>query len=160
VTLQPTTRFAPIGATTLVVGNAAGSMTSGTVRTGSTLIQEVFWNLGADTIPVTQSFLVASDRRQLLIYSIGGRELSKPIRVLIECINDNEFIAAADGLNMAMPGETIGEAFGSLRSYISDIYSKLLRAARLGPEPTRQRRLLEDHFGKEGRKRNKIQGGN
>jgi hypothetical protein len=152
VILQSATRFAPVSPTILVVGNSVDLTRADAVRIGNTLAHEIFWSRGADTIHATHGFMVASDRCQLVVDSIAGRKLGKPIVVTIECVDDREFIAAAGELNMAMSGESVGEALSSLRTHISDMHRGLQRADRLGPEPKRQLKILEEHFGEERRK--------
>lgn len=92
-----------------------------------------------------------SDALRLPLERVGQRPLFKPFEVVVECVDDDEFIASVPEINVAMVGESAGEAFLILKEHIADLYEVLSSGAALGPEPARQLSILESRLGEEGR---------
>lgn len=97
-------------------------------------------------------FMVKSDVLRLPLEQVGRRRLVKPFDVVVECVDDDEFTASVPELNIAMAGESAGEALLILKEHIADVYEILASCSALGPEPARQLSVLESRFGEEGRK--------
>ncbi len=99
-----------------------------------------------------QYFLVNSDVTTVRITSLSGFALKKPFKVKVACLGDHEFMAELPELNMAMTGTTIGEALTMLKDYIQIVYRRYRSKNNLGPEPSKQFSILEQHIGEEKRK--------
>ena len=95
------------------------------------------------------TFMVRSDQRSCLIDRLFDRSLQTPIPVVIECEQDSRFVAEIPDLNMAMSGDSVGDALAALKEYV-EMSIESFREERddLGPEPTRQLEALEAYIGK------------
>jgi hypothetical protein len=91
-----------------------------------------------------QSIIVAGS----FIDSLPQFFIKKPIPIVIQCVDDNEFVACAPNINVAMSGSSAGEALLLLKEDIQEIYKYYSAQGSLGPEPKRQLRELENHIGK------------
>jgi len=100
----------------------------------------------------TKFCMVRSDEINLSIDRLANYEIKKPIPVRIECIDDNEFLAEVSDANIAMTGNSIGDALMMLKENIESIFERYKSKERLGMEPSRQLQFLEAHIGAERRK--------
>ena len=76
--------------------------------------------------------------------------LKRPIPVVLRAAEGGEFVASLEAANIAMSGTFASEALRLLREHIVALYAILLHE-RLGPEPQRQRDILETYIGENGR---------
>jgi predicted RNase H-like HicB family nuclease len=110
----------------------------------ATPIVNIFGNIS------TQFFMVPSDEIHLSIDSLSFYEVKTPIPVCIECIEDDEFIAEIPEINMAMAGDTIGEAMQLLKEHVQAVFRRYeSKKQQLGPEPRSQMNYLEQYIGRE-----------
>jgi hypothetical protein len=95
------------------------------------------------------TFMVRSDQRSFPFDHLFGRPLRTQIPVVIECHDDARFTARIPELNMAMSGDTAGDARSALKEYVEMSLESFRRErGTLGPEPAGQLRLLETYIGK------------
>ena len=100
----------------------------------------------------TKFCMVRSDEINLSIDRLAHYEIKKPIPVRIECIDHNEFLAEVSDANIAMTGDSIGDALTMLKENIEAIFERYESKERLGTEASHQLRFLEAHIGTESRK--------
>jgi hypothetical protein len=96
--------------------------------------------------------LVRSDEFNLSIETLAHYEIKKPIPVRIECVDDNEFLAEVSEANIAMTGDSVGDALMMLKENIEAVFERYKSMERLGTEPSRQLQFLEMHIGAKRRK--------
>jgi len=97
------------------------------------------------TNPDFKTVIVANDN----IYSLPGEpyKLLKPIPVKLEQFGEHEFVATFQESNIAVSGESPREVFQDLIGHILDMFEILIgEESTLGPEPTRQLRVLKKHL--------------
>jgi hypothetical protein len=98
-------------------------------------------------------FMVRSDKTSIPLDRLFGHELSNPIHVTITCEGDSEFVASAPELNMAMAGESAGDAHLALKEHLEmAVQSFSQNRNNLGPGPERQLKMLEAYIGERGSK--------
>ena len=71
----------------------------------------------------------------------------QPIRIKIERMGENDFLASFEEANLAMSGETKEEALQNIIAEILDTFEMFSdEASRLGPEPSRQLRVMQKYL--------------
>ena len=87
------------------------------------------------------------------IHQLGGSALKKPITVLVEVLDKDEYLASFPEANIAIAGE-LAKGRDICTQGRNDLatFELYRREMRLGPEPRRRLEVLEAYLGQEGRK--------
>ncbi len=93
-----------------------------------------------------------SQKIELIIDSLQGFELGKPIPVHVERLADKKFKATVPESDITTTGPTMGEAFVLLKDQIERNYAKYVNQKSLEPDQQRQLDLLQKYILKERRR--------
>jgi hypothetical protein len=136
-----------------VVSQSSFALTNTTLYTVYTGIY-TSWNISLPvaenaykTTAGTQFFMVRSDIIDLRIDSLPCYEIIKELPVKVECLNDDEFLAEIPDVNIGMTGDTVSEAFRLLKEHVQAVFRRYKSKEKLGPEPSRQLKYLEQYIG-------------
>ena len=114
--------------------------------------------LNLDPIPPNSvepiSLVARSDQIEATIDSFGDLpyNVKKPIPIIIEYADNNEFIAVFPDTGIAISGDSATEALQLIKTELVELYELYEAEPILGPEPRRRLQVLESYIGKKGRK--------
>ena len=85
----------------------------------------------------------------MLIDDLGSEQyvLKSPIFVVVEVHDTTDVIARHVETGIAIGGSSVSDAVGILKEHLSGVYDLLVGDGRLGPEPARQKAILEKYIG-------------
>ena len=78
-------------------------------------------------------------------------DVLKPIPVSLSELSSDEFLASFDFAGISITGDSPSDAVLSLKAVLADTFD-IFNREKLGPEPSRQLKILEKYIGKKGRK--------
>lgn len=96
---------------------------------------------------VHREVLYSSIRLEIVDLHDEDYVLRRPIPVILQLTDDEEFLASVENANIAMTGVSAIDSLKTLREHITLLYG-ILCAERLGPEPQKQLKVLEAYIGK------------
>lgn len=81
-------------------------------------------------------------------FTLGNYCTTKPINIGIQCLSDDEYIAAFEKAGISFSAKTVTEAIHELKIEIIEVYEFYKSESCLGSWPRRQLAVLEEYIGK------------